>query len=218
VDPIIAVPGIGTVEADPERAAATVAVEAGSADRGDAVRRLEQRRAAVQAVLDEYGEALERVTGGGVHVDAEYELRRGSEKIRGWAGHCRWTLSFRRLDAVGDVLARLLQEELSEIDGPWWSLRPDSAAYREARVLAVADARQRAEEYAAALGVRLTGLVELVDEQADRPGRHVALAAMGRRSGWNEGDEPLVLDLTPERQQAQVVITARFSTTQPDFG
>jgi uncharacterized protein YggE len=51
----------------------------------------------------------------------------------------------------------------SQIDGPWWSLRRTNPVYRAVRLAAIADARQRADDYAAAFGASVSELVEVSD-------------------------------------------------------
>ena len=60
-----------------------------------------------------------------------------------------------RLDDVGaleEVLAALVASEPAALNGPTWLLADPAAARRAAQERAVADARDRAEGYAAALG------------------------------------------------------------------
>jgi uncharacterized protein len=69
-----------------------------------------------------------------------------------------------RLDDVTtleDVLAALVRSEPADLNGPTWLLADPTAARRTAQQRAVADARDRAEGYAAALGGRLGALLRL---------------------------------------------------------
>ncbi len=77
-----------------------------------------------------------------------------------------------RLDDVGaleEVLAALVRSEPATLDGPSWTLVDRTAARRVAQQRAVADARDRAEGYAAALGGTLGPLLRL-SEAADHDG------------------------------------------------
>jgi uncharacterized protein YggE len=69
-----------------------------------------------------------------------------------------------RLDDVGaleEVLAALVASEPATLSGPNWQLKQPATARRTAQERAVADARDRAEGYAAALGGRLGALKRL---------------------------------------------------------
>ena len=69
-----------------------------------------------------------------------------------------------RLDDVGaleEVLTAVVASEPATLNGPNWMLKDPDAARRTAQARAVADARDRAEGYAAALGGRLGALLRL---------------------------------------------------------
>src|SRR5262249_27472394 len=97
--------------------------------------------------------------------------------------------------------------------GPWWELRPGSPAHREARHAAIADALERAREYAAALGARVVRLIELADSGLD--GHSVARGGFPAMS-LSEGaaDVPRI-DLEPQRQHVQASVEARFAISEP---
>jgi uncharacterized protein len=69
-----------------------------------------------------------------------------------------------RLDDVGaleEVLTAVVASEPATLNGPNWMLKDPDAARRTAQARAVADARDRAEGYAAALGGQLGALLRL---------------------------------------------------------
>ena len=93
-------------------------------------------------------------------------------------------------------------------------LRPDSEVYRWARTGAVRDAGRRAEEFAAAAGSRLTGLVEIADtgpSGSPAPITSTALPRAGAR-------EAVTFDVEPVPQTVHAAVEARFTLAQPDFG
>lgn len=111
-----------------------------------------------------------------------------------------------RVDADGldDVVAGLIAAGPSSLHGPTWSLADTAAARREAQALAVADARARAEGYAAALGVTLGALVRL--SEAGGGGHEARAAGLAMRMG-----APDVASLRLEPEPVQV--TARCTLT-----
>jgi len=48
----------------------------------------------------------------------------------------------RDFTVLGELMARLADGELVTMAGPWWSLRPDSPVYRQARIAAIVVRRQ----------------------------------------------------------------------------
>lgn len=106
--------------------------------------------------------------------------------------------------AVDAVLSALVGAEPTDLQGPRWVLVDLAAAQREAQQRAVADARTRAEGYAAALGGRLGPLRRL----SEAP-EHAS--PMAYRTAAHESGAPDVraLGLEPE----PVRVTARCTTT-----
>ena len=115
-----------------------------------------------------------------------------------------------RLDDVGaleDVLTALVASEPATLNGPNWQLTDPAAARRTAQVNAVADARDRAEGYAAALDGRL-GALRRLSEAGDggvEPRAYRMAAAMGREAAPDVRE----LGLEPE----PVRVTVRCVTT-----
>ncbi len=85
------------------------------------------------------------------------------------------------LTVLEDVLSALVGAEPTDLQGPTWTLADPSAARLEAQRRAVADARERAEGYASALGGRLGGLRTL-SEAPDHGG--------GGSTGWRRAPRP----------------------------
>jgi hypothetical protein len=66
-------------------------------------------------------------------------------------------------EALSPLIQALSRLPNSQLDGPWWSLRPDHPVHREVRLAAIADARSRADDYAAAFGATVAELIEVSD-------------------------------------------------------
>jgi uncharacterized protein YggE len=115
-----------------------------------------------------------------------------------------------RLDDVGaleDVLAALVASEPATLNGPNWQLTDAAAARRAAQAKAVADARDRAEGYAAALAGRLGALLRLSEAAGGgMEPRAFAVAAMAREAAAPDVRE---LGLEPE----PVRVTVRCTTS-----
>ncbi len=131
-----------------------------------------------------------------------------------WRGHrvvgCRATEDITlRLDDVGaldEVLAAVVAGEPATLNGPNWQLTDPAAARRTAQARAVADARDRAEGYAAALAGRLGALLRLSEASGGgMEPRAFAMAAMGREAAPDVRE----LGLEPE----PVRVTVRCATS-----
>ncbi|MFE1440616.1 SIMPL domain-containing protein [Streptomyces sp. NPDC058739] len=218
--PRIAVRGEAHLEVDPELARLGITVGARGRDRRAALDDLTRRNAAVLDLVRSYGDAVERVETGAFSVTPELTKYGRGERVHNYHGTVRITAELTDFTALGELTTRLADLDLTRVDGPWWSLRPDSPAHREARQQAVREAVQRAREYAEALGTRLVALLELADAEAENRLAHQAGAGRMRSAAYAvaaEADTAAPLDLEPERQHVYAVVDARFTMNPPSL-
>ena len=110
------------------------------------------------------------------------------------------------LDSLSPLVLALTGLPNSQVDGPWWSLRADNPMYREARLAAIADARRRADDYAAAFGSTVADLVEISDlDTGFGGGREMRAFAMGQAA------EDAAFEFEPATQSVSGQVTVRFS-------
>ncbi|MEU0190319.1 SIMPL domain-containing protein [Streptomyces afghaniensis] len=219
--PRIAVRGEARLEVDPEIARIGITVAARGRDRRSALDDLTRRNAGVLDLVKSYGDAVERLETGAFSITPELTKHGRGERVRTYHGTVHVTAELTDFTALGELTTRLADLELTRVDGPWWALRPDSPAHREARKKAVREAVQRAREYAEALGTTLSALVELADIGAENapplypqaPGR-ARSAAYG---GAAENAPAAPLDLEPQRQRVHAQINARFTMVPPEL-
>lgn len=220
--PVISVRGEAWLEADPEIAVVNVMVQARDKDRRAVLDRLASRNRQVLDLVREYGEAVEKVESGPASAHPEFKPKGDRERVAGYIGQASARVTVRDLSVLGELVARLAELELVTVAGPWWSLRPDSPVYREARVAAAKDATRRAQEYAAAFGGQLGELIEAADtglltsqgwrSQAAAP---VSMAFAAARMGGGHAEAPS-LDLEPARQSVTAQVDARFAMLPPE--
>jgi uncharacterized protein YggE len=209
--PMVAVRGEAVREVPPELALFSVTVTARDKDRQSALTRLAERAASIRALLDAAGDVVERRETGGVHLRPE--LRRTGERVIAYTGSVTTTVTVTDFTALGELMLRLADQDQTAIDGPWWQLRPGSTASAEVRRAAIADALDRAREYADAVGATLDRLIEIADEGTGGGGAPMMRAAFG---GFAKADsEPLELDVDPQPQIVQATVQVRFAITEP---
>ncbi|MFF8674860.1 SIMPL domain-containing protein [Streptomyces sp. NPDC015242] len=217
--PRIAVRGEARLEVDPEIARIGITVAARGRDRRSALDDLTRRNATVLDLVKSYGDAVERLETGAFSITPELTKHGRGERVRTYHGSVHVTAELTDFTALGELTTRLADLDLTRVDGPWWALRPDSPAHREARRKAVTEAVQRAREYAEALGTTLAALVELADIGAENsppaypqaPGRMRSAAFAGAA----EDASAAPLDLEPQRQHVHAQINARFTMVPP---
>lgn len=209
--PTVAVRGEALLSVAPEIADLGVTVRVRARDRQSALERCRARQEEVAEAVRAAGNAVEttETTGVAVHPGSRPDGRPDDPVA---VQHTRLTVA--RLEAVGDLVVALGRLDDVAVSGPSWGLRPDSPAYEQARLAAVADAVRRARTYAAAFGAELTALLEVSD--AGMPGGlrvagHMEAVALSEPGG-------LHLDLTPARSQVHGAVEVRFAMSPPDSG
>src|SRR6185437_13029209 len=146
-----------------EIAVISVTVQARDRDRRAVLERLASRNTQVLGLIKGYGEAVEKLESGPASVYPDIKHKERGERVTGYLGRAGAQVTIRDFTVLGELVARLADGELVSVAGPWWSLRPDSPVYRQARVAAARDATRRAGEYAQAFGGQLGELIEAAD-------------------------------------------------------
>jgi uncharacterized protein len=212
--PVVAVRGEVTRQVPPEIATVHVTVGARDRDRQAALSRLAERSAALGTLLDGYATAIERRETSGVYVYPE--TKGPGERIVGYRGSVTLQLTVTDFAVLGELMLRLADQDQATVGGPYWALRPDSPAYRQARHDAIGDALTRAREYAEALGARVTRLLQLADSGLSGPGAEFdGAVTRGMTMGAMDAGGAPSLDLEPRQQQVYASVEARFAITEP---
>lgn len=203
--PLVTVRGEAQLEGPPDLATVGLTLHA-SGDSPEATRsQLAEGSAKVAGLLAEFETAVERSSTSGVHVFPVFN-RRTPPKITGYQGTFSTQIVVADLESLSALVLALTALPNSQLDGPWWSLRHDNAMYREARLAAIADARQRAADYAAAFGTAVAGLVEVSDLNTGFGGvREMRAFAVGK------GAEDAAFEFEPATQTVSGQVTVRFS-------
>ena len=178
VAPSITVPGQGSVRVVPDVADLRLGVVSTRPTATDA---RAAAAATMQAVLDaitaagvERGDL--RTTLVGLDAVRDYSSERGPI-VTGYQLTNTVEATIRATDAVGGVIDAALAAGATSMDGLSFRLADPTAALAEARRLAVADARARAETLAAEAGVRLGSVIAIVEGGALPPGPPRPVAA-----------------------------------------
>lgn len=218
--PTISVRGEAVLEAEPEIARLTVHVQSQESDRRAALDRLTERNQRCLDLVKSYGEAVEKLETGGLAITPLLRYKRREGDVRAYRGTVQLKITVADFAVLGELVARLADQERTYVDGPEWELRRESEVYRRAAREAAREAVERARGYAEALGSRLTGLVELADEglgRAQDAGGPVTLAAAYERGAGGAPEEPEPIDLEPARQIVRAAVEARFTVAPPDL-
>ncbi|MCT2594397.1 SIMPL domain-containing protein [Streptomyces sp. N2-109] len=215
--PRIAVRGEARLEVEPEIARIWIIVTARGTGQRAALGDLTRRNTQVLDLVKSYGEAVEKLETGSVSITPQLTEGGRRERVHAYHGRVQVSAVLADFAVLGELTTRLGDLELTRVSGPWWSLRPDSPVYAQARQQAVREAVTRAREYAGALGTELAALVELADLDAEGPPMMPAApGGLGRAAApGGAGAPPPQLDLEPERQTVYARVNARFTMHPP---
>lgn len=220
--PVLAVKGEAVLEVEPDIARIEVSVAAIDNDRASTLRLLTERAAAVAKVLDGFPDVIEKTETSQIGVSPQLAGRAGPDRAPGYHGAVYHAITVTGFDRLGELMAQLSGQELVQVGGPWWELRPGSPVYRRVRVAAVRDAVRRARDYAAALGSELVDLVELADARLLSDSRGQADTLTPSKAGLPHrvratAPDQLSVDLIPGRQVVRATVEARFTIGAPDL-
>jgi uncharacterized protein YggE len=216
-DALVAVRGEAVLDVEPEIATVIVTVESQDKDRARALASLDSRHRGLLAVLEEYRAATETVDSGGVHVQPQFKDERTRGKITGHLAMRSVTVQITEFSVLGELLGRVVADAAFRVDGPYWSLQPDSPVILRARTDAVHDAVRRAREYAKALGGTITEVREVSDIGLGGAGAFpMATPAAGMMHG-TRSMESVEFDVTPVSQTVHGLVEARFTMTGADL-
>jgi uncharacterized protein len=210
--PIITVRGEAQLEVDPDLASFSLTVHA-TGESAAAVRsELADASGRVASLVREFGMAIERSSTSGLQVTPVFN-RRTATKISGYRGSFDTSVTLHDFDALSPLVVAFSALANCQISGPWWSLSPDNTAYRKVRLDAIAEARRRADDYAAAFGGAVADLLEVSDlEAAFGGGREMRAFAMAK------GADESGFEFEPAAQSVSGQVTVRFTMAFPNRG
>ncbi len=161
----VTVMGRATVTAAPDEAVVTLTIE----------NEATTAPAAMDAASVATQKVMERLKAEGIEDSAietasvtlypirTYDPNTGKETLTGYRAQNTITVTLADAPTVGKVLAAAVETGVTNVSGPVWRLRDDSAAINEALEQAVANGRSKAEALAAAEGLSV-GDVMMMNE------------------------------------------------------
>jgi uncharacterized protein YggE len=210
--PIVTVRGEAQIEVRPDLATLSVTVHS-AGDSAERVRaELADASGRIGGLLEQYVAAIEQSSTSGLHIAPVFNRRTGT-RITGYRGTFSTQIVVRDLDSLSPIVFALAPLPNSQIDGPWWSLRPDNAAYRDVRLSAIGEARRRADDYAGAVGATVLDLVEISDLETGFHGIREARMPMFAKGIADDA----AFEFEPALQTVSGQVTVRFTITTPNL-
>jgi uncharacterized protein len=203
----VTVRGQATVRTEPDAAILWITLSAFEESPGEALGDVAQRADALGTLLDELGVPEADRSTAGVSVAQEFDPPTHGNRGLGHRATARIAVHLAEPELIGRAISRASEDLRASIDGPHWFVTPANPARLEAAEQAAADARRKAQAYAAGVGVTLDGLMCLVEpDTADRPrGIRVSAAA---------GSRDMPIDV--EEYEVRAAIDATFALNVGD--
>jgi uncharacterized protein YggE len=152
----------GKIERAPDVADLSAGVVTQAATASEAMRLNAQRMTAVVAALKRAGVADRDVQTSGLNLNPQYHYRENQPpQLTGYQAINNVMVRVRDLKDMGRTIDALVAEGANQINGPTFRLDKPDTALDDARVQAVAKARQRAELYAKAAGMRVRRIAQI---------------------------------------------------------
>jgi uncharacterized protein len=209
-DRSIEVTGEGSISAAPDFAVVTLGVTSTGKKAGDAVAANAQAANALAALIRSEGVAPADIQTSSVSVSPMFSQTLPNQQtaptVTGYSVSNNLSVRVRDIPRLGALLDKAVTAGANSIYGVGFGHNDFSALLDKARPLAVADARRKAEIYAAAGGGRIGRLMVLIEEGSRQPSSMVfARASLG------------ALPPTPieaGEDKLTVSVNARFELTQ----
>ncbi len=168
----ISVSGTGTISATPDVAYISVGVVTENADAGKALAENNSRMERAFKLLDERGIKKSELQTSRFSIEPRFlnpkSGDQGGVKLSGYVVTNQLTVTVYDKSLVGQIINDLTKDGVNRIDGIVFGIRDREALQDKARLLAIQDARKKAEQMAAALDITV-GKVKEVSEGGFRP-------------------------------------------------
>jgi uncharacterized protein len=206
--PVVTVRGEARLEVPPDLATLSVTVHSSGSTAEPVRDELAKASTRIRALLEDHTAALSQFSTSGLHVAPVFGHRSGT-KITGYRGSFSTSIELHDFDALSDLVFTLTPLPNSQIDGPWWSLRPENPVYREVRLAAIVEARRRANDYAAAVNLSVGQLLEISDLDSGLGSPRHARMAFAADAGEAS------FDFEPAAQSVTGQVTVRYALDSP---
>lgn len=195
---------------DVARLSFTVSEEAENAD--DAQATVKEKTADALAIVREYGVEDKDIEtsisvyprySSGATICYDYGCDRGDQEIRGYEVSQNVTIELREFDEVGTLLSDLVSVGVRNLNGPYFSIEDKEAAQEEARLEAIAKAKEKARKMSDEIGVRLGKVVNYYENDG---GYYPAYRTMNAAYGGDMAVEEAAIDFNVPVAEQDVAI------------
>lgn len=192
----------GEVSRVPDLALINAGVMTQAPSATEAIRQNAARMEAVRAALRRAGIADRDIQTSTINLQPTYRYAENQPpELVGYQAHNQVTVRFRDIAETGRILDALVAQGANQINGPMLQIDRPEAALDEARTQALAVARQRADLYARALGMRVSRVLAVSEAGGFMPPPRPmmaerAMVAQDASTRIDPGEQTLSVTLT----------------------
>lgn len=210
----IAVSGTGRVNVDPDTADVTLGVQTTNVSLEEAQTEVSENLASVTRVLTEAGVAAEDIVTSSytIYPVPEYDRNGNYRGVSGYQVSAALTVTIRDITQVGAILDSAVAGGATGVFNVSFYVADPAGPASEARELAVADARAKADEYATASGVLISGVYSIVETSAPEPAARDQEFDMAVAESAAAGTQPV--PISPGQSEVRVDVQIVFEIEQ----
>jgi uncharacterized protein YggE len=130
-------------------------------------------------------------------------------RIIGYEARNAVQIRVRKLNDMGRIIDTLVSAGANQVDGPSFTLDDPEAALNEARTAAMRRARERAELYARAAGLRVSRIVSISEGGGYYPVQDVIVT--GRTAGFAPPPPPPPTPVAPGELALGISLSVQFA-------
>ncbi len=211
----ISVSGTGRVNVDPDTTDVSLGVETTNASLEAAQTEVTEGLASVTKILTDAGVAAEDIVTSSydIYPIPEYDRDGNYQGVSGYRVAAVLTVTIRDITQVGTILDSAVGGGATGVFGVRFYVADPSGPAREARSLAVEDARAKAKEYATASGVLITGVFSVVETTAPEPAAREQEFDIAASDAAGSA-EPLPVPISPGQSEIRVDVDIIFEIEQ----
>lgn len=200
--------GEAEVRIEPDMARVSFSVEEEADDANDAQEVVNEKIANMLDALEDLNISDKDIKTTYFNTNPRYDWNEGERILRGYVVTQGIEVIIRDVDSTNEVLGMLVEQGATNLSGPYFEIDDEEAYERVARKQAIKAAREKAEELAEDLGVRLVRIVSF--NEGGNGYYPVPYAAMGESLSY---DSVATNKSVPEIPTGENVITSNVTIT-----
>jgi uncharacterized protein YggE len=177
----ISVQGIGSAAGQPDLASASAGIESRGSTPDDALSANTKAMNTLMAAIKRHGIQDRDIQTNSFNVNpiyAQQPNQRGTMTIEGYLVSNQVNVRVRDLNKLGGLLSSLVEAGANRLHGVSFEIADPASLRDQARKAAIADAKKRADLYAAAAGVSVKRVMSIAEGGGFAPPMPVAMRAM----------------------------------------